>query len=66
MDRFFLAIIISGLLLAAVATSLFVATGGGNSVAVLDPPRAPVLPTEKIGPRRGHEDRTMPRDDGRK
>ena len=38
MDRLFLAIIVSGLLLAAVATSLFVATGGGNTVAVVNAP----------------------------
>ena len=47
MDRLFLAIIVSGLLLAAVATSLFVATGGGTSVAVVNPPPTPILPTEK-------------------
>jgi hypothetical protein len=52
MDRLFLAIIVSGLLLAAVATSLFVATGGGNTVAVVNAPPAPILPTEKPAPRR--------------
>ena len=66
MDRFFLAMIISGLLLAAVATSLFVATGGGNAVAVMDPPPAPIMPTERAGPRRTEPYRTMPRDDGGK
>jgi hypothetical protein len=38
------------LLLAAVATSLFVATGGGTSVAVVNPPPTPILPTEKPRP----------------
>ena len=50
MDRLFLAMIISGLLLAAVATSLFVATSGGNTVAVVSPPPAPILPAEKSRP----------------
>ena len=35
MDRVFLAVIISGLLLAATSTSLLVATGGGTTVAEL-------------------------------
>jgi hypothetical protein len=56
MDRLFLAMIVSGLLLAAVATSLLVATGGGNTVAVVNPPPAPILPTEK--PRQLEQNRT--------
>jgi hypothetical protein len=55
MDRLFLAIIVSGLLLAGVATSLLVATGGGNTVAVVNAPPAPILPTQK--PRRVEENR---------
>jgi hypothetical protein len=58
MDRLFLAIIVSGLLLAAVATSLFVATGGGNTVAVVNAPPAPIIPTEKMRPRRVEENGT--------
>jgi hypothetical protein len=57
MDRLFLAIIISGLLLAAVATTLFVATGGGTSVAVVNAPPAPIMP-EKPAPRRAEDNRT--------
>jgi hypothetical protein len=35
MDRIFLAVIVSGLLLAATSMSLLVATGGGTTVAEL-------------------------------
>jgi hypothetical protein len=38
MDRVFLAIIVSGLLLAATSMSLLVATGGGTMVAELNVP----------------------------
>ncbi len=57
MDRLFLAIIVSGLLLAAVATSLFVATGGGNTVAVVNAPPVTIMPTEKPAPRRIEDNR---------
>jgi hypothetical protein len=44
MDRIFLAIIVSGLLLAATSVSMLVATGGGTTVAELKvPPAANVL-----------------------
>jgi hypothetical protein len=38
MERIFLAIIVSGLLLAAMSMSLLVATGGGTTVAELKVP----------------------------
>jgi len=59
MDRLFLAVIVSGLLLAAVATSLFVATGGGSSVAELSVPPTPILPTETMGAHRRAEPRRV-------
>jgi hypothetical protein len=57
MDRLFLAIIVSGLLLAVVATSLFVATGGGNTVAVVNAPPVTIMPTESPAPRRVEDNR---------
>ena len=38
MERIFLAMIVSGLLLAATSMSLLVATGGGTTVAALNVP----------------------------
>jgi hypothetical protein len=44
MERIFLAVIVSGVLLAATSMSLLVATGGGTTVAALNvPPSANVL-----------------------
>jgi hypothetical protein len=61
MERIFLALIVSGLLLAAASVSLLVATSGGNNVAELKlPPTAAVsagthqtrgLPDSKTAPR---------------
>ena len=58
MDRLFLAIIVSGLLLAGVATSLLVATRGGNTVAVVNEPPVSIMPTEKSAPRRIEDNQT--------
>jgi hypothetical protein len=67
MDRFFLAVMVSGLLLAAVAVSLFVATSGGDhTVTVMSPLPTPSRPDNTIKPRRAEENRTMPQDDGRR
>lgn len=49
MDRIFLAVIGSGLLLAATSMSLLVATGGGTTVAELKVP--PALTAQRIRPR---------------
>ncbi|MBV8923948.1 MAG: hypothetical protein JOZ74_01125 [Bradyrhizobium sp.] len=66
MDRIFLAVIVSGLLLAAVAVFLFVAsTGGETTVSLMNIPPAPSMPIPKRGPRHDEEDRTMPQDRGR-
>jgi hypothetical protein len=55
MDRFFLAVIVSGVLLAATSMSLLVVTGGGTTVAALNPASAttaqnirPLLPDHTI------------------
>jgi hypothetical protein len=50
MDRIFLAVIVSGVLLAATSMSLLVATGGGTTVAELKLPPSP-LPTAYVRPR---------------
>jgi hypothetical protein len=64
MDRIFLAVIASGLLLAAASVSLLVATSGGNTVAELKvPPQS--VPAGKGAPRRidGPINGTVGRDD---
>ena len=48
MDRFFLAVIVSGVLLAATSMSLLVVTGGGTTVAALNP--APATTAQSIRP----------------
>lgn len=45
MDRIFLAVIVSGVLLAATSMSLLVATDGGTTVAALNPPSASTAQT---------------------
>lgn len=50
MDRIFLAVIVSGVLLAATSMSLLVATGGGVTVAELRVPSSAVA-ASSIGPR---------------
>jgi hypothetical protein len=45
MDRIFLAVTVSGVLLAATSMSLFVATGGGMTVAELQVPSSATLQT---------------------
>ena len=65
MERFFLALMVSGLLLAVVAASLFVATGADDrraSVMNLQP--APSMPVKKLRPRRDDENKTMLHDTG--
>jgi len=65
MERIFLAVIVSGLLLAAASVSLLVATSGGKSVAELKvpvPPVAATAPAEKVGPHRIENGLTKPRD----
>lgn len=54
MDRVFLAIIVSGLLLAAASMSLLVATGGGSRVAELKVPVSD-LATQRARPRMQHD-----------
>jgi hypothetical protein len=67
MERFFLAIMVSGLLLAVVAVSLFVVTRGGDpAVSVMNLPAAPSTPNTTVRPRRAEGNRTMPQDDGRR
>jgi hypothetical protein len=60
MDRVFLAIIVSGLLLAATSMSLLVATGGGTTVAELKVP--PSAWTQRVRPRT-LDNLTLARDD---
>jgi hypothetical protein len=62
MERIFLAVIVSGLLLAATSVSLFVATGGGMTVAEVNVPQSP-LPAHRSSPRFQYNT-TLARDDG--
>ena len=63
MDRVFLAVIVSGLLLAATSMSLLVATDGAMTVAELKvPPSASVL--ANFRPQRPDHRTTLVRDDG--
>ena len=62
MDRIFLAIIVSGLLLAATSMSLLVATGGGTTVAELNVPQSANV-TTNIRPQRPDRGATLARDD---
>ena len=65
MERFFLALMVSGLLLAVVAASLFVATSADDrTAAVMNLPPAPSIPFEKLRPRRVDKNRTIPHDTG--
>jgi hypothetical protein len=61
MDRVFLAVIASGLLLAATSMSLFVATGGGTRVAELKLPPSALTPQHVR--LRMQENTTLARDD---
>jgi hypothetical protein len=62
MDRVFLAVIVSGVLLAATSMSLLVATGGGTTVAELNVPQsANVLAI--VRPQRPDHWTTLARDD---
>ena len=56
MDRLFLAVIISGLLVVATAMSLLVLPN--DSVTLLRPPPAPSMPTGQVRPRPMNEDGT--------
>jgi hypothetical protein len=62
MDRVFLAIIVSGLLLAATSMSLLVATGGGTTVAELNVP-PPAVAISSMRPYRMGENTTLARND---
>jgi hypothetical protein len=63
MDRIFLAVIVSGVLLAATSMSLLVATDGAMTVAELKvPPSAKVL--ANVRPQRPDYRTTLVRDDG--
>ena len=63
MDRFFLALMVSGLLLAAAAVSLLVASSGSEStVSLTTIPAAPVKPTPKVTPHHAQENRSAPQD----
>jgi hypothetical protein len=56
MERFFLALMVSGLLLAVVAASLFVATGADNRTAsVMNLPSPPSAYLKKTKPREDKE-----------
>ncbi|MBV9460539.1 MAG: hypothetical protein JO141_23940 [Bradyrhizobium sp.] len=56
MERFFLALMVSGLLLAVAAASLFVATGADNHTAsVVNLPSPPDAYLKKTRPRDGNE-----------
>jgi len=62
MDRVFLALIVSGLLLAATSMSLLVATGGGTTVAELNvPPKAVLVSSIRPYPMPDHS--TLARND---
>jgi hypothetical protein len=65
MDRVFLAVIVSGVLLAATSMSLLVATGGGTTVAELNVPQsAKVLASVRPQrPQRPDHWTTLARDD---
>ncbi len=62
MERVFLAVIISGLLLAATSMSLLVATDGAMTVAELKAPPSAVL-VSSIRPHRMPDNTTLARDD---
>jgi hypothetical protein len=62
MDRIFLAVMVSGLLLAATSMSLLVATGGGITVAALKVP-PPAVSISSMRPYRMQENTTLARDD---
>jgi len=62
MDRIFLAVIVSGLLLAATSMSLLVATGGGTTVAELKVPPTAIL-VSSIRPYRVPDHATLARND---
>jgi hypothetical protein len=63
MDRIFLAVIVSGLLLAATSMSLLVATGGGTMVAELKEP-PPAVAISSMRPYRSPNNNTvLARDD---
>jgi hypothetical protein len=65
MERVFLAVIVSGLLLAAASVSLLVATSGGNTVAELKLPPAATVSSGTHQTRGLPDNRAMPRDDRR-
>jgi hypothetical protein len=57
MERFFLALMVSGLLLAVAAASLFVATGADNrTAAVMSLPSPPDAYLQKTKPREFKQD----------
>jgi len=62
MDRVFLAVIVSGVLLAATSMSLLVVTGGGTTVAALQVPPEAVL-VSSIRPYRMPDRPTLARND---
>jgi hypothetical protein len=62
MDRVFLALIVSGLLLAATSMSLLVATGGGTTVAELKVPLSANALVD-VRPQRPDHRTTLARDD---
>ena len=62
MDRIFLAIIVSGLLLAGTSMSLLVATGGGTTVAELNAP-SPAASISSMRPYRVSGHTTLARND---
>jgi hypothetical protein len=62
MDRVFLAVMVSGLLLAATSMSLLVVTGGGTTVAGLKVPPEAVL-VSSIRPYRMPDRQTLARND---
>ena len=62
MDRVFLAVIVSGLLLAATSMSLLVATGGGTTVAELKVPSSAVA-ISSMRPHHASGNATLARND---
>jgi hypothetical protein len=62
MERIFLALIVSGLLLAAASVSLLVAISGGNNVAELKLPPTATVSAGSNQTRGLRDDKTMPRD----
>jgi hypothetical protein len=61
MDRIFLAIIVSGVLLIAVSTCLFVLSSGDANTVSVNVPSVPSIPAQKLKPNEPGGDRPVDR-----